>query len=149
MKLIIQRVTESSVLVDGQCVGHIGKGILVLVGIHKDDKEEDVDKMVDQMLHLQLWPGDEGEFSKSVIDINGGILLVSQFTLHARPNGRRPDFSHSMGPTTAGPMFDSFVSKVKANYKPELVQTGTFQAYMEVRLQNDGPIMITLNSFDK
>ena len=149
MKLIIQRATEGSVLVEGQTVGSIGKGMVVLVGIHRDDKEEDLDKMVDQLLHIQLWPGDDGEYSKSIIDINGGILLVSQFTLHARPNGRRPDFSHSMGPTTAGPMFDSFVSKVKANYKPELVQTGVFQAYMEVHIQNDGPVTITLNSFDK
>lgn len=151
MKIIIQRAQSGSVEVGGETIGKIGKGLVVLVGIHRDDQEADLDWMVNKLLRFYLWDADDGTpWRKCVTDIDGELLLVSQFTLHACcGNGRRADFSHSMRPELAGPMFDRFVDKVKAAYKPEKVQTGRFGADMLVNIMNDGPVTFTFDSFNK
>ena len=150
VKIVIQRALSGSVTVGEEVVGKIGKGMVVLVGIHRDDKEEDLDWAVQKMVKFCMWDADdEKPWRKCVSDIDGEILLVSQFTLYARPNGRKPDFSHSMGPEGAREMFDKFVEKTKAAYKAEKVQTGQFQAYMQVNIVNDGPVTFILDSLHK
>ena len=147
VKLVVQRAKRGSVTVDGKVTGEIGQGIVVLVGIHRDDKDEDLDWAVNRMLTFCLWPAEDGKPWRSCVkDINGGVLLVSQFTLYGRPNGRKPDFSHSMGPEGAEVMYNKFVEKVKAAYAPEKVQCGIFGALMAVDLVNDGPVTFVLDS---
>ena len=151
MKLVIQRATSGSVTVDGTVVGQIGNGAVCLVGVHRDDTEEDLDWMTRKLLEFQLCDADEGApFARNVRDIGGDLLLVSQFTLHARVgSGRRPDFSRSMGSEQANEVFQRFVEKVKAAYSPDKIQTGVFGAMMDVRIVNDGPVTFTFDSFNK
>ena len=147
VKIVIQRAKSGSVTVEGNVVGKIGQGMVVLVGIHREDKDEDIDWAVQKMVRFCMWPAeDEKPWRQCISDIDGEILLVSQFTLYARPNGRKPDFSHSMGPDGALEMFNKFVEKTKAAYKPEKVQTGQFQAMMEVNIVNDGPVTFIFDS---
>jgi D-tyrosyl-tRNA(Tyr) deacylase len=149
MKLVLQSAKSGSVTVDGEVVGEIGKGAVCLVGVHRDEGETDADWMVEKLLSTRLWPGDDGTpWQKTIGDIDGQLLLVSQFTLHARvSSGRRPDFSRAMGPDKAKGAFDEFVEKVKARYVPERVQTGTFGAMMDVRVVSDGNVAVTFDSF--
>ena len=151
MKIIVQRALSGSVTVDDKQIATTGKGIVCLVGIHKDDKEEDLDWMVNKILKFFCWDADnETPWRKCVIDIDGDVLLVSQFTLYANlGKGRRPDFSQAMPPDRAEPMFNRFVEKVRAAYKPEKVQTGQFGAHMQVGIVNDGPVTFTFDSFNK
>ncbi|OHT17607.1 hypothetical protein TRFO_00865 [Tritrichomonas foetus] len=151
MKLIIQRAPSGSVVVDGETVGSEEGGVVCLVGVHRDDQEEDLDWMVQKLLSFCLFEGDDGTpYQKSIVDVAANILLVSQFTLHARlGSGRRPDFSRSMGNEGAGKVFAQFVDKVKAAYVPERIQTGSFGAMMEVHILNDGPMTFTFDSFNK
>ena len=151
MKLVIQRALAGSVIVDGNVVGETKNGAVCLVGIHRDDKEEDLDWMVQKLLGFCLWDSETGEpWARNIKDIDGELLLVSQFTLHARVgSGRRPDFSRSMGSEHANEVFERFVDKVKANYKPEKIQTGLFGAMMHVHIVNDGPVTFTFDSFNK
>lgn len=149
MRLFIQRAASGSVTVDGQVIGQSGKGIVCLVGIHRDDVEDDLDASVAKLLAMKLWEADDGtEWKKTISDIDGELLLVSQFTLHARvSNGRRPDFSRAMGSGTANDVFLQFVEKVRAAYKAEKVQTGSFGADMDVKIVNDGPATFMFDTF--
>ncbi|KAH0792032.1 D-tyrosyl-tRNA(Tyr) deacylase [Histomonas meleagridis] len=151
MKLILQFAETGSVVVGEETVGQIGRGVVCLVGIHKDDTDEDLEWTVNKLLSFKCFDGDDGTPNqKTIRDINGEILLVSQFTLHARlGSGRRPDFSHSMGGEKARAEFQKFVDKVKEAYAPEKVQTGEFGAMMKVHIVNDGPITYTFDSFNK
>lgn len=151
MKLVLQRALNGSVTVDGQVVGKIDGGIVCLVGIHRDDKEEDLDWGVRKLLTFCLFEGEDGTpFARTIQDIDGELLLVSQFTLHARVgSGRRPDFSRSMGNEPAKAVFEQFVQKVRDAYKPEKVQTGSFGAMMDVHIVNDGPTTFVFDSFNK
>lgn len=150
VKLVLQRCKSGSVTVDGKIIGQIGKGIVVLVGIHRDDKPEDLEWAIQKMLNYCMWPAeDEKPWRKSVMDIDGELLLVSQFTLYARPNGRKPDFSHSMGPEGAEQMYNMFVEQVKAKYKADKIQTGSFGAMMDVALVNDGPVTMIFDTLNK
>lgn len=151
MRLIIQRSPQGSVVVDGETVGKEENGVVCLVGIHRDDKEEDLDWTVQKLLSFCLFDGDDGTpYKKSIVDVGGDILLVSQFTLYARlGSGRRPDFSRSMGNEAAGKVFEQFVDKVKAAYESSRVQTGSFGAMMEVHILNDGPTTFTFDSANK
>lgn len=144
MKAVIQRVRESSVEVDGQVVGKIGHGLLVFVGIGKDDAIKDMDWMIDKIINLRIFEK-EGKFDQSLLDIKGDLLLVSQFTLFGDcSKGRRPSFSNAMEVDKARDLFEVFVAK--AREKIEKVETGVFQAHMNVKLTNDGPVTLIIES---
>lgn len=145
MRAVIQRVKESSVLVDNTCVGHIDRGLLVLLGIGRDDTEEGVDWLIDKIVNLRIFEKEDGKFDESLLDINGGLLLVSQFTLYGDcMKGRRPSFSEAMPSPDARRLFDIFVDR--ARRRVTNVQTGVFQAHMDVALVNDGPVTIVIDS---
>jgi len=144
MKAVIQRVKEASVEVDGQMVGKINRGLLVFVGIGKDDDEKGIDWMIDKIINLRIFEK-EGKFDQSLLDLKGDILLVSQFTLYGDcSKGRRPSFSNAMEVEKARDLFEVFVAK--AREKVARVETGVFQAHMDVKLTNDGPVTLIINS---
>lgn len=147
MKIVVQRVKESSVSIDGQMNGQIGKGFMVLVGFYASDTQEIVDKMVDKMIHLRVFEDQDGKMNLSLQDVNGSILSISQFTLYADcRKGRRPSFIDAAKPDIAIPLYEYFNKKIK-----ELgihIETGVFGADMKVSLINDGPVTIILDSSD-
>jgi D-tyrosyl-tRNA(Tyr) deacylase len=145
MRAVIQRVKESSVLVDNACVGSIGRGLLVLLGFARDDTEEGIDWLIDKIINLRIFEKEDGRFDESLLDINGALLLVSQFTLYGDcAKGRRPSFSDAMSSAEARNLFDIFVDRAKKRVVN--VQTGIFQAHMDVALINDGPVTIIIDS---
>ena len=145
MKAVIQRVKGANVTVDGQEVAHIGAGLLVLVGIGKGDAENDLNWTLEKLVNLRIFEKEEGKMDFSLLDMGGDLLLVSQFTLFGDcRKGRRPSFSEAMGADEARIMFGQFVEAAKKRVKN--VQTGMFQASMEVSLKNDGPVTIILDS---
>lgn len=144
MKAVIQRVKEASVEVDGQMVSKINRGLLVFVGIGKDDDEKGMDWMLDKIINLRIFDK-EGKFDQSLLDVKGDLLLVSQFTLFGDcSKGRRPSFSNAMEVEKARDLFEVFVAK--AREKVARVETGVFQAHMDVKLSNDGPVTLIINS---
>jgi D-tyrosyl-tRNA(Tyr) deacylase len=145
MRAVIQRVKEASVTVDGVVVGSIGKGLMVLVGVGKDDAERDLDWMIEKIINLRIFEDSSGRFDTSLLDIGGELLLVSQFTLHGDcRKGRRPSFSDAMPAEQAREMFERLVAK--AREKVAHVETGVFQAMMDVHLVNDGPVTLIIDS---
>ena len=145
MRAVIQRVKEASVEIDGNIVGRIGQGFLVLLGIHRDDTIIDISWMIDKIINLRIFEKENGKFDESLLDINGGLLIVSQFTLYGDcSKGRRPSFSNAMGTTGARTLFELFVEKAKE--KVSQVETGIFQASMNVSLINHGPVTVILDS---
>jgi D-tyrosyl-tRNA(Tyr) deacylase len=148
MKTLLQRVSRSTVSIKGETVGSIGRGLLVLVGIAAGDNEEDIDYLLSKILNLRIFPDAEGRFDRSVLEIKGELLLVSQFTLLAdTKKGRRPGFSGAAPPTEAKRLFDLFTKKAEVSGLK--VAGGRFQAYMAVSLVNDGPVTIMLDSRQK
>ncbi|MEG0366010.1 MAG: D-aminoacyl-tRNA deacylase [Coprobacillus sp.] len=145
MKIVIQRVKESSVQIDGVLQGKIDKGYMVLVGFCDTDNNAVVDKMVDKMIGLRIFEDEQGKMNLSLTDINGSILSISQFTLYADcKKGRRPGFSEAAKPDKAIPLYDYFNECIKkANIH---LETGIFGADMKVSLINDGPVTIILDS---
>lgn len=145
MKLVIQRVTHGSVTIDGKINGEIEKGFVVLVGFGVEDKEEVLDPMIDKMINLRIFEDEQGKMNKSLLDVDGSILSISQFTLYANcRHGRRPGFTEAMHPTYAIPMYDLFNQKIKD--KGIHIETGIFGADMKVSIMNDGPVTIILDS---
>ncbi len=144
MRVIIQRVKSSSVKVDGEIIGQIGQGLNLLVGIAATDTEAELDWMTRKCLELRLFADDANKpWSKSVIDIQGEILVISQFTLYGDcRKGRRPSFSGSATPEVARSLYDLFVAKLKQSGLN--VATGKFGAMMEVDIVNDGPVTLVL-----
>ena len=144
MRVIIQRVKSSSVKVDGEIIGQIGQGLNLLVGIAATDTEAELDWITRKCLELRLFPDDANKpWSKSVIDIQGEILVISQFTLYGDcRKGRRPSFSGSAAPDVARSLYDLFVAKLKQSGLN--VATGKFGAMMEVDIVNDGPVTLVL-----
>ncbi len=143
MKAVIQRVTFANVMVNEQIVGEIQQGILVYLGLGHDDTLEKGKKMIDKILTYRLFENQAGKLDKNVQEIQGGILLVSQFTLLANTNsGRRPDFKPAMSPLIAKPLFAEIVAYAKSQYSP--IATGEFGANMQVNSCNDGPINFIL-----
>lgn len=142
MKAVLQRVLSSSVTVNEQVVSAIGKGILVLAAIGPDDSKKDVESMASKVLKMKLWPDDNDlNWKKSVRDIEGEILCVSQFTLFASTKkGNKPDFHGAAKPEIAKELYDHFLASIRAQYFPERVKDGVFQAMMQVSLVNDGPV---------
>jgi D-tyrosyl-tRNA(Tyr) deacylase len=149
MRLVIQRVSSASVTVDESVVSKIGAGLLILAGIEEADTGEDIDWLVKKVCQLRIFNDQEGVMNLSVLDIDGEIIVVSQFTLHASTKkGNRPSYIRAARPETAIPLYEQLVSEFsKMLGKP--VGTGIFGAHMEVSLVNDGPVTIILDSKNK
>lgn len=146
MRLVIQRVSQASVQVDGEVVGNIGHGLLVLVGITNDDTQTDIRWLTAKLLSLRIFNDTEGKMNLSLQDIRGELLLVSQFTLYADSRkGNRPSYVRSAPPPVSIPLYQAFVEACRA-VAPATVQTGRFGANMQVSLVNDGPVTIILDS---
>ncbi|MES2558012.1 MAG: D-aminoacyl-tRNA deacylase [Bacteroidota bacterium] len=149
MRLVIQRVSEASVTIDGTVHGAIGKGFLVLIGVENADKQEDVDWLVQKTVNMRIFSDDEGKMNLSLIDIAGELLVISQFTLHASTKkGNRPSFIQAARPETAIPLYESFVAGCKLAGINK-VETGIFGADMKVALINDGPVTIIIDSKER
>ena len=143
MKALIQRVQSAHVAVDGQIIGQIQSGVLAYIGIGKDDDFDKACRLVDKIIAYRIFEDDNGKMGKSVSDVGGGLLLVSQFTLMAKTDkGRRPDFAPAMPPDDAKALFDKLVNYAKQVYPS--VATGEFGANMAVMAVNDGPINFLL-----
>ncbi len=144
MRAVVQKVSHSAVRVDGNVVGEIENGLTVLLGVQSDDTTDDVEWMVNKMLNLRIFEDGDNLMNRSVMDIGGSVLAVSQFTLlgDAR-KGRRPSFTLAASPENAEELFNQFV-RLASNYVN--VQTGVFRAHMKVTLTNDGPVTILLDS---
>lgn len=142
MKAILQRVLSSSVTVNDQVVSAIGKGVLVLAAIGPNDTKKDAESMASKILKIKLWPDESGgNWKKSVQDIDGEVLCVSQFTLLASTKkGNKPDFHGAAKPEVAKELYDYFLSRVRELYGADKVKDGVFQAMMQVSLVNDGPV---------
>ena len=148
MKALLQRVSEASVSVGGKVVGRIGRGLVVLLGIASGDTERDINYLVPKIVNLRIFPDDQGRFNLSALDINGELLLVSQFTLLADTRkGRRPSFVDAAPPAQAEELFGRFVAQARTTGLK--VETGRFQQYMQVEIHNDGPVTILLDSREK
>ncbi|MBC5794397.1 MAG: D-aminoacyl-tRNA deacylase [Sphaerospermopsis sp.] len=145
MRVIVQRVKSSQVTIDGEIVGKIGRGLNLLVGISNTDTAAEIDWMVRKCLELRLFPDDEGgdKWQKSVQEINGELLVISQFTLYGDcRKGRRPSFDRSATPTLAVDLYNRFVLKLQESGLR--VETGKFGAMMQVAIENDGPVTLIL-----
>jgi len=148
MRAVIQRVSEARVEVDGQVTGSIETGLLVLIGIARTDSERDADYLIDRIIGLRIFPDCAGKMNRSVREAGGSLLLVSQFTLYGDcRKGRRPSFDSAAGAEQAVRLYDYFVSRARLTGIP--VETGTFQASMQVHLVNDGPVTILCESDQK
>ena len=145
MKFVIQRVSKASVSIDGNVVGAIDKGYMVLIGIGKEDTTKEADRLVDKMLKMRIFDDEEGKTNLSLADVNGSLLLISQFTLYADcRKGNRPSFINAAPPAEAESLYEYIISKCKEQVHN--VQTGSFGADMKVELTNNGPFTIILNS---
>ena len=145
MRFVIQRVTEASVTVDEQMIGKIGKGFLVLIGISGNDTKEIADKMIKKLIGMRIFEDEDGKTNLSLDDVNGSLLMVSQFTLYADcKKGNRPSFIKAGEPTLAQEMYQYISDKCKQQVP--IVETGQFGADMKVSLLNDGPFTILLDS---
>lgn len=149
MRTLIQRVQHASVTIDGQLKSKIGKGLLVLVGIEDRDTQEDIEWLCRKITNLRIFDDENGVMNRSVIEIGGEILVVSQFTLHASTKkGNRPSYIHASKPEIAIPMYEAFCDEMGLQLG-KAVETGTFGADMKVELLNDGPVTIWIDSQNK
>ena len=145
MRAVVQRVIKGEVRVDGRPVGAVGKGMLVLLGVGKNDTPEDAQSLADKILNLRIFDDSTGRMNLSLLETNGEMLCVSQFTLYGDcRKGRRPSYDQAARPDVAGALYDAFVAAARAG--GVTVQTGQFQAMMEVELVNDGPVTLLLDS---
>lgn len=146
MRVVIQRVLEASVQVEGKCVSQISQGLLVLLGIAPGDSFEDIEWLIKKIAQLRIFSNDLGNMNRSIQDINGEVLVVSQFTLFASTKkGNRPSFTNSAKPDLAKPLYEQFVIALQAKLSKK-VGTGVFGADMKVYLINDGPVTICIDS---
>ena len=146
MRVLVQRVSEASVTIHGKFTGQIGPGLLVLLGIEGEDGPEDIDYLCGKLTRLRIFGDKEGKMNRSVVDIDGGLLVVSQFTLYASTKkGNRPGFTRSAPPAVAAPLYQQFVARLGEVAGRE-VATGEFGADMAVALVNDGPVTIWMDS---
>ena len=145
MKFVIQRVSHASVTVHEETIGRINQGYLVLIGVGKEDTREDADRLVKKMIGLRIFSDENGKINKSLKDVNGGLLLVSQFTLYADcRHGKRPGFTEAAGPDMANELYEYIIESCKKEVA--VVERGEFGADMKVELLNDGPFTILLES---
>ena len=149
MKVVLQRVTSASVTVEDKIVGEIQKGIVVLVGIEEADSQEDIDWLVGKITQLRIFGDENGVMNLSVEEVNGDVLVVSQFTLHAATKkGNRPSYIKAARPEVAIPIYEKFVNTLE-NKLGKKLPTGIFGADMKVALLNDGPVTIIIDSKNK
>ncbi|KAH0941290.1 hypothetical protein BRARA_K01117 [Brassica rapa] len=148
MRAVIQRVSSSSVTVDGRIVSEIGPGLLVLIGIHESDTDADADYICRKVLNMRLFTNESTGrgWDQNVMQRGYGVLLVSQFTLYGFMKGNKPDFHVAMPPEKAKPFYASLVERFQKAYKPDAVKDGVFGAMMKVNLVNDGPVTMQLES---
>jgi len=141
---LLQRVRHSAVRVEGEIVGEIGVGLNVLLGIFKDDDETDIALLVPKILHMRIFEDNEGKMNRSLLEVGGELLVISQFTLAANiKKGRRPSFDGAMPPERAKALYEKFILTCKAHAR---VQSGVFGATMDVEIHNDGPVSIIVDS---
>ncbi|MFH1936756.1 MAG: D-aminoacyl-tRNA deacylase [Bacteroidota bacterium] len=146
MRVVLQRVSQASVAINGNTIASIGKGLLLLVGIEEADTPEDIEWLTGKITRLRVFPDDKGVMNRSVTEVGGDMIVVSQFTLHASTKkGNRPSYIRAAKPETAIPLYDRFVEKLNTLHgKP--VQTGDLGAMMDVSLVNDGPVTLIIDS---
>jgi D-aminoacyl-tRNA deacylase len=145
MRALLQRVSRASVTVDEQVVGQIGQGLLVLLGVGQTDSEVQVKMLAEKIAYLRIFGDDEGKMNRSLLDIGGEVLVISQFTLYANARrGRRPSFTEAAPPALAEPLVERFKDALAANGLT--VEGGIFGAYMTIELRNEGPVTIWLDS---
>ena len=145
MKAVIQRASEASVTVDGETVGRIGAGLMVLLGVGREDTEAEADWLAEKIAHLRIFEDDNGKMNRSVIDCGGAVLLVSQFTLYGNcTKGRRPSFIDAAVPDTAQALYRQVAERLREKGLP--VETGRFGARMSVSLVNDGPVTLIVET---
>ena len=146
MRVCLQRVTEASVQVDAQQVGKIGPGLLVLLGIGQQDTSREVTQLVDKIVNLRIFADEQGKMNLSLLDVEGQMLVISQFTLWGDcRKGRRPSFVDAADPQLAEPLYEEFAREVRA--RGVTVETGRFGAMMQVSLVNDGPVTLVIESW--
>lgn len=149
MKIVIQRVSKASVTIEGNIVASISKGLLILLGIVDDDTVEDINWLTNKIVNLRIFADENDVMNKSVIEVNGDVIAVSQFTLHASTKkGNRPSYIKAAKPEIAIPLYESFVKQLEILLEKD-VQTGEFGADMKVELINDGPVTIVIDSKNK
>ena len=149
MRVVLQRVSNASVTIEGEIVAETGRGLLILVGIEDDDTLEDIDWLAAKIIQLRIFDDENGVMNLSVKDVDGEILIVSQFTLHASTKkGNRPSYIRASKPGFAIPMYEKFIQKTE-ELLGKKVGTGRFGAMMEVALVNDGPVTIIIDSKQK
>jgi D-tyrosyl-tRNA(Tyr) deacylase len=149
MRAVVQRVSEASVEVEGKIKGEIQNGLLLLLGIEDADENEDIDWLLTKIVQMRIFSDQDGKMNNSVLDINGELLIISQFTLHASTKkGNRPGFIKAARPEKAIPLYESFLQKAEI-LLPGKVQKGIFGADMKVKLTNDGPVTIIMDSKNK
>jgi len=145
VRVVIQRVKEAEVVVSGELISHVDHGLLVLLGVSSEDDYEDVDLLVDKIVNLRIFEDQEGKLNHSLLDVKGEMLVVSQFTLLAAcKKGRRPSFTAAAAPEQANDLYQRFIAGVRS--RGLRVETGRFQASMDVRLINYGPVTILLDT---
>ena len=145
MRAVVQRVKRAAVRVNGDVVGSIGPGLLVLVGIGRTDADKDLQNLAEKMVNLRVFGDEHGKMNRSLLEMGGQVLCVSQFTLYGDcRKGRRPSYDQAAGPDTAQQLYDDFVKALRSF--GIVVATGQFQAMMEVELVNDGPVTLLLDS---
>src|SRR5690349_4914846 len=145
MRAVVQRVTRASVTIDEEVVGEIGNGLVVLLGVARDDTRQDADYLAAKIVALRIFDDADGRMNVSVKDCNGGLLAVSQFTLYGDVRrGLRPSWSDAAAPEVAEPLYDYFVESSRKLIEP--VETGSFRAMMQVELVNDGPVTLILDT---
>ncbi|MCD8552975.1 D-aminoacyl-tRNA deacylase [Seleniivibrio sp.] len=147
MKAVLQRVNSAYVRIDGQTQAEIDKGLLILFGVEKGDEAEKCAELAYKSMNLRIFEDENGKMGRSVKDIDGGVIVVSQFTLAGNcKKGLRPDFTTAMEPVTANLYYEKFVDECRRQYAADRIQTGVFAADMKVGLENDGPVTIILES---
>ena len=145
MRAIVQRVLQASVRIDGRVAGEIGRGVLVLLGVGRTDAEADADYLADKIINLRIFDDTAGKMNLSLTEVGGSALVVSQFTLYGDVRrGRRPSYTDAAEPQSANRLYEYFVGRMRA--VGTKVETGVFQADMQVALTNDGPVTILLDS---
>ena len=149
MRVVIQRVSQASVSIKQQVYGKIGHGLLILIGIEEADSKDDIDWLSGKINRLRIFPDDQGVMNKSIIESDGDILLISQFTLHASTKkGNRPSYIKAAGPEIAIPLYEAFKRQLEEDLG-KTIETGDFGAMMDISLVNSGPVTIIIDSKNK
>ena len=146
MRVVIQRVSQGCVTIERNVIGKIGQGFVILLGIEETDSNDDIDWLCGKIARMRVFTDESRLMNKSLSDVGGGVLLISQFTLHASTKkGNRPSFTRAAKPNVAIPLYNQFISRLEAELG-QAIETGEFGASMQVSLVNDGPVTITIDS---